>query len=133
MLDDLILQIDDYLRQFNHKFVYCGSISLYLNGCKEITKFSDIDVDYIDLTDKEKEWVKTTFSDDLPGDNVTKINDIETRYHEITFHNRKMLISDLDYELEIRYELLKKPNYSKKEKVIDRINLIKRYLNIIID
>ena len=71
MLDDLILQIDDYLRQFNQRFVYCGSISLYLNGCKEITKFNDIDVDYIDLTDKEKEWVKTTFSDDLPGDNVT--------------------------------------------------------------
>lgn len=129
MLDDLILKIDDYIRQFNQRFVYCGSISLYLNGCKEITKFNDIDVDFIDLTDKEKEWMNTNFSDDLRGDNVTKINGIETRYHEITFHDRKMLITDLDYELEIRYELLKKPNYSKKEKVLDRINLIKKYIN----
>ena len=46
-MKDLFLKIDDFLKSFNKKYVYCGSISLYLNGMN-INNFDDIDVDFID-------------------------------------------------------------------------------------
>ena len=55
-MNDLIIKIDNLFRPLNKKYVYCGSISLYLNGMN-INNFDDIDVDFIDCTEDEKVFI----------------------------------------------------------------------------
>lgn len=131
MLDNIILEIDDFLKQFNVKYIYCGSISLYLNGIKEITKFEDVDIDFIDLTDQEKlELPIGLINGKYPIDKLHKIDGLNQRYHEINFHNRKLLISDLDYELKVKEYFIKKyKDYIFKDKALMRMEQIKKYLN----
>ena len=130
-LDELILYIDDNLKQLNIRYVYCGSISLYLNGIKNIKEFHDIDIDFIDILDENKKYIQTPRINNLNIDKLKHINNIKTRYHKIIFYNREFLISNLDFELEIKYELLKIKNYRKKDKLLDRINQINSYKNLI--
>lgn len=126
-MNDLIIKIDNLFRPLNKKYVYCGSISLYLNGM-DIDHFNDIDVDFIGCTENEKVfiWIE---NEPLPIDKVVPIEGIPIEYKEIEFEGRKLLVSTLEYELKAREYLLQIPNYHKVEKVKNRIKQIKDYLN----
>lgn len=129
--DNIILEIDKELKCLNEIYIYCGSISLYLNGIKEIITFNDIDIDFIYKTDAEKWQIPLGFiNKKYPTDKLSPISEIPIKYHEIDFYDRKLLISDLDYELKIREYLINNiPNYWYKDKALIRINQIKKYLN----
>lgn len=126
-MKDLFLKIDDFLKSFNKKYVYCGSISLYLNGM-DINNFDDIDVDFIDCTEDEKVFI-WPLGGPLELDKLSPIEEIPIEYKEIEFEGRKLLVSTLEYELKAREYLLQIPNYHKIEKVKNRIKQIKDYLN----
>lgn len=127
-LDDLILKIDDYFKSWKSRYVYCGSISLYLNGIKEITEFTDIDIDFLDFTEKYILDYPGFCVCNLPVDMLTPVKGIERKYHEINFHGRKLFISDLDYELSARELFVKDLNYFYRDKALKRIELLKRYI-----
>ena len=126
-MKDLFLKIDDFLKSFNKKYVYCGSISLYLNGMN-INNFDDIDVDFIDCTEDEKVFI-WPLGGPLELDKLSPIKEIPIEYKEIEFEGRKLLVSTLEYELKAREYLLQIPDYHKVEKVKKRIKQIKDYLN----
>lgn len=126
-MDDLIIKIDDFLKSFNKKYVYCGSISLYLNGM-DIDHFGDIDVDFIDCTDDEKIFIWPV-GGPLELDKLVPLKGLPIEYKEIEFKGRKFLISTLEFELKAKEVLLKIPNYWKVEKVKNRIKQIQDYLN----
>lgn len=126
-MNDLIIKIDDFLKSFNKKYVYCGSISLYLNGMN-IMYFNDVDVDFIDCTENEKMFI-WSIGGPLEVDKLVPLKEVPLEYKEIEFNGRKFLVSTLEYELKAREELLKIPNYWKVEKVKNRIQEIKNYLN----
>ena len=130
MLDELFLKIDDFVKREQQRYVYCGSISLWLNGMKnEITEFHDIDVDFIDLTEAEKIWMNIDYSEKLAGDKLRPIPGIPIRYHSIIFNDREILVSDLDYEIEVREWLINNiENYSHKDKALKRIEQIKNFI-----
>ncbi len=131
MSAESFIDIDNFIREKGYRYVYCGSISLWLNGMKdEITDFGDIDVDFIDLTHNEKEWVDINYSDELIGDKLDPIPGLPLRYHKIVFDNRELLVSDLDYEIDVKkYFINNIPNYSHKEKALKRIEQIKDFLS----
>lgn len=131
MLDNIILEINNYLKKFNVKYIYCGSISLYLNGIKEIVSFNDVDIDFIDLNDEEKlELPIGIINEKYPIDKLHKIEEIEQRYHKINFYGEEILVSDLDYEIEVREYFIKEyKDYIFKDKALMRIEQIKKYLN----
>ena len=118
-MKDLFLKIDDFLKSFNKKYVYCGSISLYLNGMN-INRFGDIDVDFINCNENEKIFI-WPFGGPLELDKLSPIKEIPIEYKEIEFEGRKLLVSTLEYELKAREYLLQIPNYHKIEKVKNRI------------
>jgi len=126
----LFLSINNCLKQFNVKYVFCGDFSLYLNGITEVNEFEDVDVDFCESTEYEKLHINVgLILDTYPIDKLVPIPGIPLKYHSIKLNDEDILISDLDYELEIKNELLKNPNYNKREQAIDKINLIERYLN----
>ena len=129
-LDSFILTADDYFRTLGVRYIYCGSISLYLNGINEITEFGDIDIDFIDLQKDEviklSKYVVYTY----PIDILLPINGIERKYHRIDFYGREFLISDLEYELETKQYLIDNiDKYVYKDKALQRFDLINKYLN----
>lgn len=129
--DNIILDINDYISEFNLKFIFCGSISLYLNGITEITEFSDVDIDFCDCTQEEKLLINIgLIFKKYPIDKLSPVENIPLKYHEIDFYNRKLLISDLDYELNVREYFIKEyKDYIYKDKALMRIEQIKKYLN----
>lgn len=129
MLDDIILNIDDYVKSLNVKYFYCGSLSLYLNGITEIKTFDDIDIDFYELSGDDLEMLPISIVNGYPVDKLQKLNSIEQKFHEITFHDRKIYISDLDYELETKEYLLSLPNYIFKEKASRERDLIINFIN----
>lgn len=131
MLGDLILEIDDQLRQLGEPYIYCGSISLYLNGMTDyITDFSDIDIDFFTVIDElDLIQIPISFICGKPIDKMRKIDGIERRYHKIVFCNREFLISDLDYELETKLRFIEDKNYFYRDKAIMRIKQIQEFIN----
>lgn len=128
---DIILSINEVLKQLNVKYVYCGDFSLYLNGIKEITEFEDVDIDFCDTPNEEKPSIPVfLILDKYLIDKLSPVEGIPLRYHEIDFEGEKMLISDLDYELEIDEYLLSNNLFRYPEGKAEKIQLIKKYLNV---
>ena len=127
-IKELIVNMDDFLKTFDKKFVYCGSMSLYLNGM-DIEQFNDADIDFIDTPEEEKIFIWTLDSP-LKVDKLSPLKNTPIQYREMDFFGRKMFVSTLEYELKARERLLRTPNYWFKEKVSGRIEDIKDYLNI---
>ena len=113
-MNDLIIKIDNLFRPLNKKYVYCGSISLYLNGMN-IDHFNDIDVDFIGCTENEKVfiWIE---NEPLPIDKVVPIEGIPIEYKEIEFEGRKLKgPNNSDEMLKIVYGDYKSlPSYNKR-------------------
>lgn len=124
---DLIVNMDDFLRSFDKRFVYCGSMSLYLNGM-DIDHFNDADIDFIDTSEDDKIFIWTKDAP-LEIDKLSPLKGIPIEYKEMVFGGRQLLVSTLDYELKARERLLRIPNYWHKDKVKDRIQQINYYLN----
>lgn len=128
---DIILSINEVLKKLDVKYVYCGDFSLYLNGVKEITEFEDVDIDFCDTPEEEKMSIPVgLILDKYPIDKLTPIEGIPLRSHEIDFWGEKMLISDLDYELEVKEYLLKNNLFNFPEGQPEKIQLLKKYLNV---
>ena len=129
--NDTVLSINEYLKQFNVKYVFCGDFSLYLNGIKEVNEFNDVDIDFYESTQDEKDHINVGFIlDTYPIDKLKPIDGIPLKFHTIKLNDEDISISDLDYELEIR-EYLQEHNLSlHPEEQVEKIRLIKEYLNV---
>ena len=127
MIDNILFKIDDYLKTLNLRYVYCGSISLYLHGLN-IKEIHDADIDFIDLSDNDKYYIYTNNYEYFPIDKMFDIG-FPIEYEEIEYKGRIFLIDTLEYELKTKYKLLEIPNYRKKEKVLKRIEQIKEFIN----
>lgn len=129
--DEIVLRINEVLKQLDVKYVLCGDFSLYLNGIKEVNEFKDVDVDFYESTDEEKLHIPVgLILDTYPIDKLKPIQGIPLKFHTIKLNNEDISISDLDYELEIK-EYLQEHNLSPHpEEQVEKIRLIKEYLNV---
>ena len=129
-LDSLILNIDNEVKKLNVPYIYCGSVSLYLNGMTEyITDFEDVDIDFFDMPELDLIMLPIGFVSGKPVDKLIKINDMERRFHKITFYDRELLITDIDYELETKQLFIQDETYRYRDKALQRIEQIKEFIN----
>lgn len=92
--DKIILDCNEYLKtKTSSRFVFSGTFGLYIQGFAMDRDFHDVDVKFLDLTQKEAKALSFEFSPKIHALNDRVLDEGEEyKYVEVEFQGEKLLV-----------------------------------------